>query len=129
MVECVGRVSFGAEASAHPTLSCRVTCDLPVRPSAPVGAATSNSGGSVLHPDPAAFPGPPRGRRRAGADGPRVSTRAAFAGTRPRGTRGDLTIVRWPKPSAVHLVVQRVEAVGGRSLRFGMQRLLELLNL
>ena len=30
---------------------------------------------------------------------------------------------------AVHLVVQRVEAVVGRPLRFGMQRLLELLNL
>ncbi len=30
---------------------------------------------------------------------------------------------------AVHLVVQGVEAVGGRSLRFGMQRRLEFLNL
>src|SRR5512135_2102714 len=31
--------------------------------------------------------------------------------------------------SAVYLVVQRVEPIGGRPLRFGMQRLLELLNL
>ena len=30
---------------------------------------------------------------------------------------------------AVHLVVQRVEPIVGRPLRFGMQRLLELLNL
>ena len=31
--------------------------------------------------------------------------------------------------ASVHLVVQRVEAIAGRSLRFGMQRLLEFLNL
>ena len=31
--------------------------------------------------------------------------------------------------SSVHLVVERVEAIAGRSLRFGMQRRLEFLNL
>ena len=30
--------------------------------------------------------------------------------------------------AAIHLVVQRVEAIVGRSLRFGMQRVLKLLN-
>jgi hypothetical protein len=43
------------------------------------------------------------------------------------GTTADVGPLQYV--ATVHLVVQRVEPIAGRSLRFGMQRLLELLNL